>query len=237
MREKDDPQRMSWDTADENRYEQTIAMKIPGYAHMHDLMERLLAASLMNGPQARLLVVGAGGGKEVTLLGSRHPEWSFTGIDLSEPMLQLAARRVAELKLESRVNLRMTSIEAMSEEVMYDGATCMLMLHFVQGLEAKKRLLHNLAAKLKPGSPLLIAAVNADLHSPAYATIMNAWREHMLHVGITLDEWERFADSLRRESDPISSEVMVQLLKECWFADITRYFGSFWVEGYYARRI
>ncbi|MDR6723803.1 tRNA (cmo5U34)-methyltransferase [Paenibacillus amylolyticus] len=237
MREKDDPQRISWDTADENRYEQSIAMKIPGYAHMHDLMERLLAASLMNQPQARLLIVGAGGGKEVTLLGRRHPEWSFTGIDLSEPMLQLAARRVAELELESRVDLRMTSIEAMSEEEMYDGATCMLMLHFVQSLEAKKRLLHSLAAKLKPGSPLLIAAVNADLHSPAYATIMNAWREHMLLAGITVDEWERFADSLGQESDPISSEVMIQLLQECGFTDITRYFGSFWVEGYYARRI
>lgn len=237
MREKDDPQRMSWDTADENRYEQSIAMKIPGYAHMHDLMERLLAASLINQPKARLLVVGAGGGKEVTLLGSRHSEWSFTGVDLSEPMLQLAAKRVAELNLESRVELRKTSIEAMTEEGVYDGATCMLMLHFVQDLEAKKRLLHNLAAKLKPGSPLVIAAVNADLHSPAYTTMMNAWREHMLHVGITADEWERFADSLGRESDPISSEMMVQLLKECGFADITRYFGSFWVEGYYARRI
>ncbi|MCG7376593.1 class I SAM-dependent methyltransferase [Paenibacillus sp. ACRSA] len=237
MRENDDSQRMSWDTADENRYEQSIAMKIPGYAHMHDLMERLLAASLMNQPQARLIIVGAGGGKEITLLGNRHPEWSFTGIDLSEPMLQLAARRVAELKLESRVDLRMTSIEAMLEEVMYDGATCMLMLHFIQGLEAKKRLLHSLAAKLKSGAPLVIAAVNADLHAPANATIMNAWREHMLHAGITVDEWERFADSLGQESDPISSEVMIQLLQECGFTDITRYFGSFWVEGYYARRI
>lgn len=58
----------------------------------------------------------------------------------------------------------------------------------------------------------------------------------MLSSGIQPDEWERFAASLGRESDPISSEQMVELMKECGFSHITCYFGAFWVEGYYAKR-
>ncbi|MEW4428776.1 hypothetical protein AB1I68_15010 [Paenibacillus pabuli] len=57
---------MSWKTADENRYEQSISLKIPGYSHMHDLMERLLAASLTDNNESKMLIAGAGGGKEIT---------------------------------------------------------------------------------------------------------------------------------------------------------------------------
>ena len=47
----------------------------------------------------------------------------------------------------------------------------------------------------------------------------------MLSVGVLPEEWERFAASLGRESDPISSEEMTQLLTECGFSHITRYLG------------
>lgn len=61
---------MSWETADVHRYEQSIALKIPGYSHMHDLMERLLTASFANNNDIHILVAGAGGEKR--LLCSDH---------------------------------------------------------------------------------------------------------------------------------------------------------------------
>ncbi|WP_053782067.1 class I SAM-dependent methyltransferase [Paenibacillus xylanivorans] len=228
---------MSWDTADENRYEQSIALKIPGYSHMHDLMERLLAASITDNNEAKILIVGAGGGKEMALLGTRHVGWTFTGVDPSQRMLQLAERRVQEAGINARVQLKSMTVEALPEEGVYDGATSMLMLHFIQGMESKRRFLSNLATRLKPGAPLIIAAVNADLRSPVYSTMMQAWQDHMLSNSVQPEEWERFAASLGRESDPISSELMIELLAECGFSHITRYFGAFWVEGYYAKRI
>lgn len=230
------PSPMSWETADVHRYEQSIALKIPGYSHMHDLMERLLAASFANNNDIHILVAGAGGGKEVALLASRHAGWTLTGVDPSQPMLQLAERRVAEAGSGSRVKLQPVTVEELPEDIVYDGATSMLMLHFLQGMEAKRLFLTGLAARLKPGAPLIIAAVNADLRSPAHPIMMQAWKDHMLSVGVLPEEWERFAASLGRESDPICSEEMTQLLTECGFSHITRYFGAFWVEGYYAIR-
>ncbi|MBE7678998.1 class I SAM-dependent methyltransferase [Paenibacillus sp. P13VS] len=228
---------MSWKTADENRYEQSISLKIPGYSHMHDLMERLLAASLTDNNESKILIAGAGGGKEITLLADRHSGWTFTGVDPSGPMLQLAKRRVAETGADPRVKLEGITVEELPLDELYDGATSMLMLHFLQGMEAKRKFMTSLAERLKSGGPLVLAAVNADLNSPAYKVMMNAWREHMLCAGVTGEEWDRFAASLGRESDPISSEQTVALLSECGFTHITRYFGAFWVEGYYAIRI
>ncbi|WP_440119148.1 class I SAM-dependent methyltransferase [Paenibacillus sp. QZ-Y1] len=227
---------MSWETADVHRYEQSIALKIPGYSHMHDLMERLLAASITDNNDIHIIIAGAGGGKEIALLGSRHAGWTFTGVDPSQPMLQLAERRVVEADIGSRVKLLPVTVEELPKDILYDGATSMLMLHFIQGMESKRTFLTSLAARLKPGAPLIIAAVNADLRSPAYPMMMQAWKDHMLSAGVLPEEWERFTTSLGRESDPISSEEMIQLLAECGFSQITRYFGAFWVEGYYASR-
>ncbi|WP_367074429.1 SAM-dependent methyltransferase [Paenibacillus pabuli] len=171
------------------------------------------------------------------LLADRHPGWTFTGVDPSGPMLQLAKRRVAEAGLGPRVKLEGITVEELPLDELYEGATSMLMLHFLQGMEAKRKFMTSLAARLKSGAPLLLAAVNADLSSPAHKVMMNAWRDYMLCAGITREEWDRFAASLGKESDPISSEQTVALLSECGFTHITRYFGAFWVEGYYAIRI
>lgn len=171
------------------------------------------------------------------LLADRHPGWTFTGVDPSGPMLQLAKRRVAEAGLGPRVKLEGITVEELPLDELYEGATSMLMLHFLQGMGAKRKFMTSLAARLKSGAPLLLAAVNADLSSPAHKVMMNAWRDYMLCAGITREEWDRFAASLGKESDPISSEQTVALLSECGFTHITRYFGAFWVEGYYAIRI
>ncbi|MBB6023853.1 tRNA (cmo5U34)-methyltransferase [Paenibacillus sp. JGP012] len=225
---------MSWDTADLYRYEQSIPLKIPGYEHMHHMMEKLLAASIADNNDIHILVTGAGGGKELMLLGSCHQEWRFTGLDTSSQMLGLAQQRIEEAGITDRATLLHGKVEQLPEAVLYDGATSMLMLHFIQGIEAKKSFLKHLAHRLKPGAPFIIASVNVDLSSPAYPVMMKAWQEHMLQAGVLDDEWERFAASLGQQSDPISTEVAMQLLEECGFSQITRYFGAFWVEGYYA---
>lgn len=234
--QSDDRLAMSWDSADIVRYEQSITLKIPGYAHMHDLMEKLLHVSIADNNNNRLLITGAGGGKEITLLGKKHPDWLLTGMDTSKSMLALAEKRVAEAGITNRVKLLSVTIEQLPEDFMYDGATSMLMLHFIQGQEAKKAFLLHLAKRLKPGAPLILASVNADLNSPAYPVMMKAWQEHMLEAGVLAEEWERFAASLGQISDPVSAETLVSLLVECGFSRVTRYFGAFWVEGYYAIR-
>ncbi|WP_240636744.1 class I SAM-dependent methyltransferase [Paenibacillus silvae] len=227
---------MSWDTADLYRYEQSIPLKIPGYEHMHHMMEKLLAASITDNNDIHILVTGAGGGKELTLLGASHQEWQLTGMDTSFQMLKLAQQKAEEAGITGQTTLLQGTIENLPEAALYDGATCMLTLHFIQGMEAKKSFLRQLAQRLKPGAPLIIAAVNTDLASPVYPVMMQAWREHMLQAGIYAEEWDRFAASLGEQSDPVSGEIMVQLLAECGFSRMTRFFGAFWVEAYYAIR-
>ncbi|MDO3411943.1 class I SAM-dependent methyltransferase [Saccharibacillus sp. CPCC 101409] len=224
---------MHWEHPQASNYSGAIAAKIPGYLHLYEMAAGLLKAAL-DKQSAHILIVGAGGGQELETLGGREPGWRFTGVDTSERMLEAARRRIAGTGIEARAALVRGEIEKLPalEPRLHDGATCLLVLHFVQGIEAKKSLLRAIADRLPPGAPLLIASVNADYESPAFAVRMEAWRLHMLSGGISEEEWLRFADSLGRSSDPLPGPVVLQLLEECGFYDPAPFFASFLVGGW-----
>lgn len=227
---------MSWNQPEASQYTKTISRKIPGYSGMYEMMDCYLSERL-DGLEAdpRLLIVGAGGGQELVTLGRGHLNWTFTGIDLSAQMLEMARARLNEVQhLEQRVSLFHGGMDQLPRHKPYQAATCMLVLHFVQGIEAKLALLRGIAGQLEPGAPLALAAISGHSESVEFALQMQAWRRYMLSHGVPEEDWERFAASFRQGSDPVPSETVIQLLREAGFSQVTRFFGSFLIEGYFA---
>lgn len=229
---------MSWNDPGVIRYEKTIPLKIPGYTHLYEMTDRLIAAQLGRDDARRILVIGAGGGQEIVALGARHPNWTFTGVDPSAQMLDLARRRVEAAKMMERSTLLEGTIEDLptEQDCHYDAATCLLVLHFVKGLQGKRELLQEIAKRVKPGAPFCLAAISGDRHTAAFSLQMKAWQQHMLDNGISLPEWERFAASIGHESDPVPAEVVQELLEEAGFRHSARYFGSYLIDAWFAIR-
>ncbi|MBN3526590.1 hypothetical protein [Paenibacillus apiarius] len=116
----------------------------------------------------------------------------------------------------------------------YRYATCMLVLHFVQGLPQKRELLRRIAGHLSPGAPLFLASLNGNPHTQEFAVQMRAWKSHMLEHGIPLQEWEQFAASIGQGSDPVPASAVAELLAEAGFTQATHYFGSYLIDGWFA---
>ncbi|MEC0233368.1 class I SAM-dependent methyltransferase [Paenibacillus kribbensis] len=254
----DSSQPMSWNHPSVHKYAGTIALKIPGYAHLYEMTDRLISAQLETQAYAqttepKVLIVGAGGGQELITLGGRHETWSFTAVDPSEYMLDLARRRVTQAGIGSKISFvagtlgdllciqRNEQSEKQSkqpkqpyENPLYDAATCLLVLHFLQGLESKQALLHQISARLKPGAPFCLASINGNPQEPAFSIQMQAWKGHMLNQGIPLEDWERFAASIGSGSDPVSNTVIQEMLADAGFSHITRYYGAFLVNAWFA---
>ena len=73
--------------------------KVPGLDDLH-LMVTLLLAEQATG-EAHMLVVGAGGGMELRSMAALRGDWSFTGVDPSRAMLELARERSRRLRTGS----------------------------------------------------------------------------------------------------------------------------------------
>ncbi|MEI2405790.1 class I SAM-dependent methyltransferase [Niallia taxi] len=223
----------SWHEPNVITYEQKISRKIAGYSTLYDLTSKLMSVSINKEEEKSILIVGAGGGQELLALGD-DSKWSFMAVDSSKPMLELAKSRTAELN--KHICFQQQEWEEFSSSERFDGATCLLVLHFIKGIDNKRKFLKNIAKHLKPDAPFLVAAIFGDLKSTSFEMHMAAWKQYMCGNGVSEQEFLDFAQNFGKSTEVISDKQMVELLHECGFTEISRYFGSFLIQGFYCRR-
>jgi len=84
------------------RYAEGPPRSTPGFADLHRMTAILLAE---RAPQdARVLVLGAGGGLELKALAEAHPGWTFDGVDPAAEMLKQAERTLGQLASRARLH-------------------------------------------------------------------------------------------------------------------------------------
>lgn len=121
-------------------YDQTISNKIAGYALLYDLTSYLLAVDFQQATVRKdMLVIGAGGGQELITFAPINPLLHFTAIDSSETMLKRAQQRAMEY--QNQIDYAIESWQDYRITTTYDAASCLLVLHFIEGYEEKRQFL------------------------------------------------------------------------------------------------
>jgi len=153
------------------RYAEGPKRFVPGFDGLHRIMTQLLQETVS--ADARVLVLGAGGGLEIRTLSQAMPDWRFCGVDPSGEMLAQARTLLGEAaqKVDWVEGL---IFDAPAEQ--FDAATCLLTLHFVPDDGAKLETLKAVRARLRPGAPFFVShlsidktAADADLKFERYA--------------------------------------------------------------------
>lgn len=134
---------------------------MPGLPDLHRMAMLLLSECAPK--DGDILVVGAGGGMELTALAEAQPGWSFVGVDPSGPMLELARLQVKDIV--QRVKLIEGTIDVVPAD-QFDGATCLLVLHFLDKSERLNTLMQ-IHRRLKPGARLVVAHHSAGASDAA----------------------------------------------------------------------
>ncbi len=146
-----DPVQPFSDPAMNAGYAEATPQRVPGFGDLHRMAVTLLAESAAD--NASFLVLGAGGGLELKAFTQARPDWTFVGVDPSQPMLDLAAQVLGPHV--SQVELIHGYIDD-APVGPFDGATCLLMLHFLS-VPDRLEVLRALRGRLKPGAPVIIA--------------------------------------------------------------------------------
>jgi tRNA (cmo5U34)-methyltransferase len=178
----------------------------------------------------RVLVLGAGGGMELSEYAAAQPGWRFDGVDPSSQMLEAA--RVATSAWSHRIALHEGKID-LAPDGPFDGATALLVMHFV-AREERLPTLRALHRRLKPGAPLVLAHMSygqddAGRHmwsrrNAAFAAT-NGMDAAMLEAG---------RQRILKELPIVSPDEDVALLEDAGFTGIELFYAAFGFRGWVA---
>lgn len=199
---------------DADNYDQKIAIVVPGYDTLHRSSAALLATRLP--ADARILVVGAGTGADILALHRQQPAWHITAVELLAEMLAQARAKTAGI---ANIHYHHGYLADLPHNESFDAAVCHLVMHFVAETAAKRALLEQIAARLKPAAPLLHSDIIATDPDELPVLIAYTLAAGMPAAGIPLMQ-QRFATDIHG----ISMDAFAALVQTSGFTAPRLYF-------------
>lgn len=218
-----------FDAARAGEYARQSRIALAGYDACHELSACMLSAALGEGKSARILVVGAGGtAGEIIACAALEPHWSFVAVDPSEPMLTLARENILATGIANRVEIILGAVSDLDTAPAFDAAVMTGVLHHLAGDKAKHDILAEIAARLKPGSPLVVAGNYRTYASQPL--LLAGWANRWRMSGAGPEECEAKMNKILHGAEPPPSEEAVfTLLNGAGFEEPIRFFTSlFW---------
>ncbi len=199
------------------------AQMVPAYDDLHRMAQVLLAQNMDAGT---VLVLGAGGGNEMAALAAARPDWRFIGVDPSQGMLDLARSKCAGFAD------RITYVQGKIEDAPmgpFDGAVCLLTLHFLPS-EERLATLQALRARLKVGSALVVAhhcipAGEAGLWLPLFA-------DFAANNGVAGPGLANGAQALGRALPILTPDQDMALMRRAGFGNVAQFYHAFTFRGF-----
>jgi tRNA (cmo5U34)-methyltransferase len=215
-----------------SRYTEGPPRIVPGYEGMQRMTTLLLAERVQE--DARVLVLGAGGGLELKAFAQAHPGWSFDGIDPSAEMLKLAEQVLGPLA--SRATLHQGYIDD-APIGPFDAATCLLTFHFV-ALEERRRTVAEVHRRLKPGAPFVVAHFSFPQGEGERALWLSRYAAFMAASGIDPGKTANTRAAIDTQLTILTPEQDEAILREAGFSNVSLFYVGFTFRGWvgYARR-
>ncbi len=211
------------------RYAEGPARNVPGWADLLRMADLLLAEQVP--AQGAVLVVGAGGGLELRQFAQAHPGWRLCGIDPSAPMLQLAQTVLGPLA--ARVTLQHGHV-AQAPAGPFDGASCLLTLHFV-GLDDRRRLLAQVRRRLRPGAPFVMAHLSFAQGAGEREQWLSRYAAFITGSGVDAGKAQAAAQAVGSQLTVLAPAQEEALLHEAGFHAVQLFYAGLAFRGWVCR--
>lgn len=212
-------------------YDIAARQSIAGYDALLSMVTALFQNHLID--DAHILVVGAGGGNEISALGQAHPTWQFTGVDPSKKMLAVAQAKVESLGLVNRVTLHNRVVQELPLHP-FNAATSLLVMHFLPDDGTKLDYLKVIAARLQSGSPFVLVDGQGDKQSEVFKRLVDGWQKRAQMAGMESQRLAELVNGMWQHSHCIPEERTLVLLEQAGFREVTRFYTAFIVTGWLA---
>lgn len=213
----------AFDAAHARSYAEGPPRQVPGFAGLHRMTSMLLSERVPT--NGRVLVLGAGGGLELKALADDHPGWTFDGVDPSADMLRVAEQIVGPHT--GRMRLHEGYIDA-APEGPFDGAACLLTLHFVPR-EQRVETLRQIHRRLLPGAPFVVAHISFPQTEPERSMWID---RHIAFAGTDPANAENARRAIGTKLSILSPEEDETMLREAGFSGVSLFYAGLSFRGW-----
>jgi tRNA (cmo5U34)-methyltransferase len=210
------------------RYAEGPPRFVPGFADLHRMAALLLAERAPE--DARVLVLGAGGGLELKSFADAQPRWTFDGVDPAAEMLKQASRTLGPRA--ERVRLHEGYIDD-APEGPFDAAACLPTLHFLK-YDERLRTAREIRRRLKPGAPFVAAHSSFPQEPGARALWLSRYAAFALGAGADREQVEKMRAAVEAHLNLLSPERDDELLREAGFSEVSLFYAAFTWRGWVA---
>lgn len=210
------------------KYAERPPRMVPGFVDMQRMASLLLAETAPG--DAQILVVGAGGGLELKVFAEAHVGWSFVGVDPAAEMLKLAESTLGPLA--SRVRLHEGYVDN-APEGPFDGATCLLTLHFLS-VEERRNILAHIRRRLKPGAPFVAAHLSFPQGEGEAARWLARYAAFAIDSGVEREQALNARAAMAERLAILSPDRDEAMLREAGFCDTQLFYAAFTWRGWVA---
>lgn len=208
------------------RYAEGPPRLVPGFTDLQRMVMLLLSERAPE--DARVLVVGAGGGLEIKAFAEARAGWSFDGVDPSAEMLNVARATLGPLAARARLHEGFIDT---APDGPFDAATCILTLHFV-AREERLRTLREIRRRLRPGAPFAVAHFSfpqseRDLWLSRYA-------DFAVSSGVERSQAANARSAIGERLPILTPEEDEQFLRDAGFDGVSLFYAGFAFRGWVA---
>lgn len=193
---------------------------VPGFSDLHRMAGVLLAERAPG--EARVLVLGAGGGLELKAFADAQPGWTFDGVDPSAEMLELALDTVGEHW--RRVTLHEGYVDV-APDGPFDAAVCLLTMHFMPPCE-RRHALRAVRQRLHRGAPFVAAHMSFAQDEDERSLWLARDEAYAVASGAEPEEARHRREVIERVMPVLSPEQDEALLREEGFKDVSLFYAA-----------
>ncbi len=208
------------------RYTEGPPRLVPGYESLQRMAMLLLAERAPE--DARILVLGAGGGLELKVFAEAYPGWTFDGIDPAAAMLKLAERILGPLAARATLHQGYIDDAPLGP---FAAATCLLTLHFLNPDE-RRRTMAEVHRRLAPGAPFVIAHFSFPQAEGERALWLSRYSAYAAASGVEADKAAAACVAIDQQLTILTPEQDEALLREAGFSNVSLFYAGFTFRGW-----
>ena len=186
---------------------------------------------------ARILCVVAGTGTEIAHLALKNPDWRFTAVEPSEPMLEVCRQRAEAEGFADRCHFHEGYLDSLPATEAHHAATCFLVSQFMLEPQVRADFFRGIAGRLKPGGLLASTDLASDVNSAEYEVLLQAWMAMMAGADITAEAIERMRKAYAHDVAVLPSVRIASIIKDGGFDLPVLFFQAGLIHGWISRRI